>query len=107
MCPSEVSDISEYLWRDYREDGLRVWGIASMDNASTVTDFRDQLGIDFPVLMDPGGEVHAQWVQDVAFPSAAFPQDWLIGPDGRVAYANNAYEPDEVRALIRAWLGLP
>ena len=103
MCPSEVSDISEHLWPRYRDDGLRVWGIASMDDQSTVEDFRDQLGIEFPIFMDPGGDVHSQWLLEVAFPSAAFPQDWLIDPDGRLAYANNRYEPDEMRALIDGW----
>ena len=38
---------------------------------------------------------------------AAFPQDWIIGSDGRVAYVNNAYEPDEMidvieRELVRS-----
>jgi len=95
------------LWSDYKDAGLRVWGIASMDSLSTVEDFRDQLGIDFPLFMDTDGSVHAQWLQEVAFPSAAFPQDWLIDPEGRLAYANNRYEPDEVRALLDGWLGEP
>ena len=104
MCPSEVSDISEHLWPEYREQGLRVWGIASMDDESTVERFRDQLGVDFPLFVDPTGEVHAQWLQEISFPSAAYPQDWLIDPEGRVAYANNRYEPVELRDLLDQWL---
>ncbi len=78
-----------------------------MDSESELERFREQLGIDFPILIDPTGEVHDQWLQDVAFPSAAFPQDWLIDPEGRVAYANNTYEPDEIRGLLDEWLSSP
>jgi len=35
-----------------------------------------------------------------AFMSAAYPQDWIVGVDGKIAYANNAFEPDEMRAVI-------
>jgi len=83
---------------------VRVWGIASDDSEAVLSRFRDTLGITFPILYDETGEVHAQWLQDTAFPSAAFPQDWLVDPNGLVAYANNAYEPDEIRALLNGWL---
>jgi len=84
---------------------VRVWGIASRDNEATLRQFRDSLGITFPILFDETGEVHAQWLQEVAFPSAAFPQDWLIDPNGLVAYANNTYEPDEIQTLLNSWVG--
>ncbi len=83
---------------------MRVWGIASDDNENALNQFRDTLGIGFPILYDETGEVHAQWLQDTAFPSAAYPQDWLVDPNGLVAYANNTYEPDEIRALLDSWL---
>ena len=75
-----------------------------MDSEEELIRFRDDLGIDFPLLLDTTGEVHSGWLQDVAFPSAAFPQDWLIDPEGKVAYANNTYEPDEIRGLLDGWL---
>jgi peroxiredoxin len=83
---------------------VRVWGIASDDSEAVLSRFRDTLGITFPILYDETGEVHAQWLQDAAFPSAAYPQDWLVDPNGVIAYANNAYEPDEIRALLNSWL---
>ena len=83
---------------------MRVWGIASRDNEATLVQFRESLGITFPILVDETGEVHAQWLQEVAFPSAAFPQDWLIDPNGLVAYANNTYEPDEIQTLLNNWV---
>jgi hypothetical protein len=39
-----------------------------------------------------------------AFPSAAFPQDWIVGPDGRIVYENNGFEPDEMRYVLEQTL---
>ena len=35
-----------------------------------------------------------------AFEVSPYPQDWVIGADGRVAYVNTAYEADEIRAIV-------
>ena len=40
------------------------------------------------------------YMMQAAFDTAAYPQDWVIGTDGRVAYVNNGYEPDEIAAVV-------
>ena len=35
-----------------------------------------------------------------AFPTAAYPQDWIVGPDGTILYVNNGFEPDEMRFVL-------
>lgn len=69
-----------------REEDLRIWAEA--------------LDLSYPVMTDPDGLVHRQYVQTMAFPSAAFPQDWVVGSDGTVIYANNGFEADEMQAAI-------
>lgn len=77
-----------------------VWGIASMEPAETVATFVEQYGITFPVLLDEDGSVNATYAQVMAFPSAAYPQDWVIGTDGTVVYMNNGFEPDAMITAI-------
>jgi hypothetical protein len=36
----------------------------------------------------------------MAFPSAAFPQDWVIDRNGTFVYGNNHYELDEIISAI-------
>ena len=79
---------------------MRVWGIASEDNRETLLNFANTFGLSFPILEDPGGSVHAQYEMNQAFPTAAYPQDWIIGPDGTILYVNNGFEPDEMRFVI-------
>ena len=77
-----------------------VWGIVSREEAHIVRDFSERLGITYPVLLDTDGNVNREYAQEMAFPSAAFPQDWVIGTDGVVVYANNGFELDAMVSAI-------
>ncbi len=82
-----------------------VFGIASSEPESVVEDYRDFVGATFPFLLDSDGSVLRDYNQQQAFWSAAYPQDWIIGADFRVAYVNNGYEPDEIAAVVEEQLG--
>lgn len=77
-----------------------VWGIASQEDPIRVRTFVEQLGVSYPVLLDEDAEVNGMYAQEMAFPSAAYPQDWVIGADGVIVYANNGFEADEMQAAI-------
>ena len=77
-----------------------MWGIASQESRTTVREFVDRLGITYPVLLDREGRVNSDYAQEMAFPSAAYPQDWVIGTDGVVVYANNGFELDAMVSAI-------
>ena len=81
-----------------------VWGIASQEPRETVQRFVDQYGITFPVLLDETGRVNSDYAQSVPFPSGAYPQDWVIGPDGLVKYVNNGFELDAMQSGLDAEL---
>ena len=77
-----------------------VWGIGGSDSYSDLESFRDQMGLTFPILYDPGGQVLYQYEQEWAFWNTIYPQDWVIGVDGKVAYVNSGYEPDEIIVVL-------
>ncbi len=91
-------------WKDL---GVQVWAVASNEERSTVQNFADQLGLDLPVLLDEDGAVWARYVEAGAFPTAPYPQEWLIGSDGVVTYYANQLEIDAVEAAIEAELAEP
>ena len=77
-----------------------VWGIASNESRTTTRAFVDRLGVTYPVLLDTDGRINRLYAQEMAFPSAAYPQDWVIGTDGVVVYANNGFELDAMVSAI-------
>lgn len=76
-----------------------VWGIASADSEGDLRTFVAQYGITFPILVDNQG-VHQQYAQQTPFPTAAYPQDWVIGADGTVVYLNNGFELEAMLSAI-------
>jgi peroxiredoxin len=87
------------IWQAYEED-ITVWAVSSYENQQTLLNFRNQLGLTFPVLVDEHGTIYEAYRQQAEFYLASYPQDWLIDADGVVAYAENEYKPDAVRAAI-------
>jgi peroxiredoxin len=106
-CASEVSDIESSIWQTYRDEGLVVWGIGGIDeDYETVANFVEYMGLTYPILIDADGSIFDAYTQQTAFGQAFFPQEWIIGADGRVAYVNNTYEPDAIIEIIERELGL-
>lgn len=83
---------------------MQVWAIAHNEQIEGVREFRDAFDIDMPILYDETGEVASAYRLQQAFPTGAYPHDWVIGTDGNVAYANNRFEPDEMIEVIEAEL---
>ena len=88
------------IWREYEDAGVLVWGVASNEPVSVLERFRDQLGITFPILNDVDGSVFEQYSMTMGLPTAAYPQDWIVGVDGTIAYINNHYEPAQMISVI-------
>ena len=65
------------------------------------------MGVTFPVLHDADGAVHAAYAPSEAEASSVYPQDWLIGSDGRVVYVSRSYEPEVLRELVEHELSQP
>lgn len=66
--------------------------------------FGDQMGVTFPILYDEGSKVmNSSYVIEYAIHSV-YPKDWIVGVDGRIVYANNTYDSEEIMAVLDAEL---
>jgi peroxiredoxin len=81
-----------------------VWGIGSQDDFVTLEGFTKQMGLTFPVLWDDGAVVKADYDPGKTPTNSVYPQDWIVGVDGRIAYVGTSYEPEEMFAVIDAEL---
>jgi peroxiredoxin len=78
-----------------------VWAIGPEDELANLTSYTQQLGLTYPVLYDPEGlEAHANYVIDFKTTNSVYPQDWIVGVDGRVRYVSASYEPAAMIAVL-------
>lgn len=82
-----------------------IWAIGSDDEGEDLRAFAEQMGLTFPVLYDRTGDVHAEYTVQAAFDGTSFPQDWVIGADGRVVFVSNSYDPEALRRVLDDALG--
>jgi len=79
---------------------VRVWGVAPHDDEAALITYADQLGLTFPILVDSDGSVAAMYQQMSAFPTAAYPQDWIVDDEGVIVYVNNAFDLEAMEAAL-------
>ena len=73
-----------------------------MDTPGKLKAFKEQMGLSYPILYDEGSKVLSKY--QVKKQNSPYPQDWIIGVDGRVRYFNSAYDLDAMRKVIDAEL---
>ena len=80
------------IHEQYGDEGAVIWGITAREDPEKVAWYAETLGLTFPILLDHDGEVDRMYSLEFAFPTGAYPQDFVVGTDGRIVYASN--EPD-------------
>ena len=81
-----------------------VWGIGSQDAFGTLQGFTNQMGLTFPVLWDDGAAVKGLYDPGKTPTNSVYPQDWIVGVDGTIAYVGTSYKPEEMYAILEAEL---
>ena len=82
-----------------------MWAIATREDAETVRAWADAFDITLPILLDGDGSVTAQYAQTMAFPTAVYPQEWVIGTDGIIEYYANEFEYEALEEVVDGELG--
>lgn len=85
-CPPCVEEIPSLnrLTEKMQGKPFRLISVNYAESPKQIQDFLNRVNVDFPVLVDPGGEITSRW-KVVAFPST-----FVIGPEGEIRYGVNA-----------------
>ncbi|HSF07570.1 MAG TPA: TlpA disulfide reductase family protein [Methylomirabilota bacterium] len=102
-CRPEMP-LLERLHREFAPRGLAIVGINAREDGNAVGRYARELGLSFPLLLDPGGKVND------LYGVVGIPTTFVIGRDGRaVAFAVGPREwtSPPARALIERLLAEP
>lgn len=78
-CREEIPSMNR-AWKSLKDDGVVILAINMGEDEDTIFVFTADYPADFPLLLDRGGEVIAQW------PVKGLPTTYVIAPDGTIAY---------------------
>ena len=102
-CRSEMPAF-ERLHREFSVQGLAVVGINAREGTATIREYAKELGLTFPLILDPKGTINA------AYGVIGLPTTFLIGRDGRpvaLAVGPREWASTPARAIIQALLAEP
>jgi len=94
----------ERLHREFGAQGLSVIGINAREGAAAVRLYAKELGLTFPLILDPRGTINT------AYGVIGLPTTFLIGRDGRpvaLAVGPREWNGKPARALIQVLLAEP
>lgn len=74
-CRIEMPEF-QAAYEQYQDDGFTIVGVNNRESAEQVTDFRDELSLTFPLVMDERGDIQ------FTYGIAQYPSSILINPDG-------------------------
>ena len=102
-CHDEMP-VLERLHREFASRGLAIIGINAHEDKKAVGRYAEELGLTFPLVLDPGGKINA------LYGVIGLPTTFLVGRDGRaVAFGIGPHEwaSAPARALLEALLAEP
>ena len=78
-CEDEMPAM-ERLYRRLRDQDFELWAVSVDDDPTAVVEFRDRLGLSFPILLDAGAEVARR------YQTTGYPETFLIARDGTIVF---------------------
>ena len=87
------------IYDAWKDEGLVVWAIGD-DTEDAIRQFDEQLDLGLPVLLDTDGAVHDLYDEIWPYRQQAYPQQWILDRDGKVAYVAYDFDYDDVVAVI-------
>ena len=99
-CPPCVEEIPmlNRLREKMQGENFELLSVNFGQSKDVIQEFMDKVHVDFPVLLDEGGRMAGDWNTIV------LPSTFVIGPDGKFAYAVNAaieWDSAEVVAALK------
>jgi peroxiredoxin len=99
-CPPCVEEIPmlNRLKVKMKDVSFELISINFGQEKSTISDFLSKVNVEFPVLLDEGGKIAGDWN------AVVLPSTFVIGPNGKFAYAVNAaieWDSPEVVAALK------
>jgi cytochrome c biogenesis protein CcdA/peroxiredoxin len=93
-CKIEMPEF-QTAYDQYRAEGLTILAVNNMETAAQITDFRQSMGLTFPLLLDTDGSIQQ------LYGIAGYPTTFLIDREGVItAVRPGALIGDQVRELI-------
>lgn len=95
VCRREMPYIENDIWKEKKDDGLKVIGIDRDEPPETVRKFSEEMDITYPLALDPGAEIFALFAEK----NAGVTRNVIIDRQGKIIFLTRLFEMDEFKQM--------
>ena len=95
VCRKEMPHIESEIWIPGKSKGLIVIGIDRDEPEQTVVKFGKDMGVTYPLALDPGASIFSLYAQK----EAGVTRNVIIDRDGKIIFLTRLYEPEEFEKM--------
>lgn len=95
VCRKEMPYIEEEIWLEKKDKDLRVIGIDREEPPETVRKFRDDIGITYPLALDPEAEIFSLFAKK----NAGITRNVIIDRNGKIIFLTRLFEREEFNKM--------
>ena len=97
VCRKEMPFIEKDIWQRYKEHpDFVLIGVDRDEPLDKVIQFGKQVGVTYPLGLDPGAEIFARF----ALKKAGISRNVLVDRDGKIIMRTRLYKEDEFQSLV-------
>ena len=97
VCRKEMPFIEKDIWQRYKEHpDFVLIGVDRDEPLDKVIQFGKQVGVTYPLGLDPGAEIFARF----ALKKAGITRNVLVDRDGKIIMRTRLYKEDEFQSLV-------
>lgn len=91
VCRKEMPYIEREIWEVKKGEGLKVIGIDRDEPPEIVSKFKNDIGITYPLALDPGGEIFSLYAEK----NAGVTRNVIIDREGKIIFLTRLFKMDE------------
>lgn len=91
VCRTEMPFIEKDIWQAKKSEGLVVLGIDRDEPVEKVIKFKKDIGISYPLVLDPGASIFGMYAEK----EAGVTRNVIIDRSGKIIFLTRLYEKTE------------
>lgn len=95
VCRTEMPFIEKEIWLEKQTAGLAVLGIDRDEPLDKVLKFKNDIGVTYPLALDPGADIFGLYAQK----TAGVTRNVIIDRSGKIIFLTRLYERKEFDAM--------
>lgn len=97
VCRTEMPFIEKEIWQKKKADGLLVIGIDRDEPVDKVQMFKKDIGVTYPLVLDPGAEIFGLFARK----EAGVTRNVIIDRSGKIIWLTRLYKREEFEKMKR------